>query len=136
MLLCLFLVIFLVLFNVSNAEESTFQSVVPNPDLEPWCENPNFTKEVLKSLQDRSIGQFLYNDDFSYAKYEASDVTVVNNEVYVVFDSLWPLGLFQANLNGGSERHLIWPHSNSGINLEDDSQFEGITYDHLNNVFI
>jgi len=82
-------------FSPKLSPETNLELAPPSP-----CEDPNYTKNVLKTLAEAPVGGLFWKH--GKQKYEGSDVTIVgeNPQAYVVFDSLWEIGVFDVSRFG------------------------------------
>eukprot|EP00923_Selenidium_pygospionis_P027954 GHVN01050490.1.p2 GENE.GHVN01050490.1~~GHVN01050490.1.p2 ORF type:complete len:460 (-),score=68.11 GHVN01050490.1:4416-5795(-) len=91
------------------------------------CANPDYRDTTLKPIYEQTF-LALWEDTRGELKFEASDVIVVNNTLYIVFDNSWAVGRVDIDL-----------HPYSAVNQQigdaviagtkEDSQWEAILYD-------
>lgn len=109
------------------------------------CNDKDYTKKMLKLVYELSYFA-LPKDTMSIRKFEASDVKVFNDEMWVVCDNSWMIGRFKLSLTpfSHSNKLLGMQTTTSGGNPLDinkllldtdpnieDSQWEGIVRDEV-----
>lgn len=89
------------------------------------CKHPDYRDTTLKLNYEQPY-LALWKDTHGEVKFEASDITIVNNTFYVVFDNSWAVGKIGMDLH---------PYSRENVQLgsptiagRDDSQWEAIVY--------
>lgn len=96
------------------------------------CDNPHYRDGTLKLAYENTYFGLL-KKTYSQAKFEASDVRVLGEDIYVVCDSSWGLGKFNRDLAPFSGVEF-WP--NKDIGLEWESQWEALVHDERRGVFL
>ena len=87
------------------------------------CENDkSYSKHTLKSAYDLPYAA-LFKDTRGQKKFEASDVTIVNDAVYSVCDSSWAISKFTRDLVPFSDKNVQIGNPNR---QEEDSGYEAI----------
>jgi len=87
------------------------------------CENDaSYSKHTLKRAYDLPYSA-LFKDTRGQKKFEASDVTIVNNTVYSVCDSSWAISKFTRDLVPFSDKNVQIGNPNR---QEEDSGYEAI----------
>ena len=81
----------------------------------------DWRKISLKTVTAQPIAGLLENLR-GESKFEASDVAVVGEDIYVAFDNLESYGIFHKRLNHMSKKNRLVGH------MGDESQYEGFTY--------
>ncbi|OII77988.1 hypothetical protein cand_037960 [Cryptosporidium andersoni] len=109
------------------------------------CNDKNYTKEVLKMVYELTYFA-LPKDIKSETKFEASDLKIIGDDIWVVCDNSWHLGRFGLSLTPFSNKNkLVYMRTTTAggrpmdvKNLLDgtdptkeDSQWEAIIYDNV-----
>lgn len=92
------------------------------------CKEPTYSQTTLKTAEESSMISLFFDPQNNY-KFEASDVAVVGNAYYVVYDNLYAIGRISKDLPFRSHRNvLLGNHSG-------ESGYEAIVHDALSNRF-
>lgn len=70
------------------------------------CDDPDYTDITLKTVHEQTIIGLLGNTK-GQKKFEASDMQLVGNDFYVVFDNLEAIGKFDDQLAYNSPNHYL-----------------------------
>ncbi|CBZ55862.1 conserved hypothetical protein [Neospora caninum Liverpool] len=96
------------------------------------CRGSDYISHTLRLAHEQSFFS-LFSNTHGMSKYEASDVVGVNGSLYTVFDSSYAIGHTKYTLHPfDEENYLIGSPKRTG---DDDSQWEGITYDEVTKHF-
>jgi len=90
------------------------------------CDDKYFTKQTIQILGEQKFGGMFQNLQKS-RKFEASDVVLIGDFYYVVFDSLYTVGKIAMDLPFYSKRNELL--AAPGHPILEESSFEGITQD-------
>ena len=100
----------------------------PSPNLESQapvniCSNPSYSKTTLKLSHSQSL-EALFLEDKGEKKFEASDVTLVDDKFYAIADNSWSLYEIDQQLPTNSDKNIqLGPPRLHG---KEDSGFEGL----------
>lgn len=113
-----------------------------------FCDDPDFTKKSLKLVHEMAIIG-LFNDTQGESNFEASDIKLVEDELYVVSDDVWSIGRLEQTLQFNSHKNVLVPDAHprpqgpekimvNGKEVDaphKENGYEGLFYDHLLNRF-
>lgn len=92
------------------------------------CKEPTYSQTTLKVAEESTMVS-LFFDPQSNSKFESSDIVVVGNAYYVVYDNLYAIGRISKDLPFRSHRNVLLG------NHTGESGYEGIVHDAFTNRF-